>query len=78
MPIVTSGGKPGTISTVKHGDGSIMLRGCLSAAGTGRLVRFDGTMNTEKYREILDEKPAPEHSGPRTGAKVYLLTGQRA
>uniref|UniRef100_A0AAZ3R338 Transposase n=1 Tax=Oncorhynchus tshawytscha TaxID=74940 RepID=A0AAZ3R338_ONCTS len=33
--------KPGTITTVKHGGGSIMLWGCYSAAGTGRLVRLE-------------------------------------
>ena len=33
--------KPGTIPTVKHGGGSIMLSGCFSAAGTGRLVRIE-------------------------------------
>ena len=31
-----------TIPTVKHGGGSIMLWGCFSSAGTGKLVRVDG------------------------------------
>ena len=47
--------KPGTIPTVKHGGGSIMLWGCFSAAGTGSLVRVVGKMKGAKYREILDE-----------------------
>ena len=33
--------KPGTITTVKDDGGSIMLWGCFSAAGTGRLVRIE-------------------------------------
>ena len=47
--------KPATIPTVKHGRGSIMLWGCFSLAGTGRLVRIKAKMNGAKYREILDE-----------------------
>jgi hypothetical protein len=46
--------KPGTIPTVKHDGGSIMLWGCCSAAGTRRLVRIQAKMNGAKYREILN------------------------
>ncbi|KAG2455418.1 TCB1 transposase, partial [Polypterus senegalus] len=44
-----------TIPTVKHGGGSIMLWGCISVAGTGRLVRIKGKMTAAMYRDILDE-----------------------
>uniref|UniRef100_A0AAZ3QWW5 Uncharacterized protein n=1 Tax=Oncorhynchus tshawytscha TaxID=74940 RepID=A0AAZ3QWW5_ONCTS len=47
--------KPGTIPTVKHGGGSIMMWGCFSVAGTERLDRIEGKMNGAKYGEILDE-----------------------
>ena len=47
--------KPDTIPRVKHGGVIILLWGCFSAAGTGRLVRIEAKMNEEKYREILDE-----------------------
>jgi hypothetical protein len=41
---------------VKHGDGSIMLWGCFSLAGTGKLVRIKGMMDGAKYRDILEGK----------------------
>jgi hypothetical protein len=34
----------------KHDGGIIMLWGCFSAAGTGRLVRIERKMNRAKYR----------------------------
>jgi hypothetical protein len=43
-----------SVTTVKHGGGSIMLWGCFSAAGTERLVRIEAKMNRAKHREILD------------------------
>jgi hypothetical protein len=43
--------KSATIPTVKHGGGSILLWGCFSEAGIGRLVRIEAKMNGAKYRD---------------------------
>ena len=43
-----------TIPTMKHGGDSIMLWGCFSVAGTGRIVRIDGTISGAKYRQIFE------------------------
>ena len=69
--------KPGTIPTMKHGGGSIMLWGCFSAEGTGRLVRIEGKMNGAKYKEFLDENLLQSAQDLRLGVKVHLPTGQR-
>lgn len=43
------------VPTVKHGGGSIMVWGCMSAAGTGDVYLCEGRMNSIKYSAMLDE-----------------------
>lgn len=45
------------IPRVKHGGGSIMIRGHFSATGT--LVRAESTMNDTKPVYVVQVKPAP-------------------
>lgn len=44
-----------TRATVKHGGGSVMVWGCMSAAGVGRLHFIDGKMDQFMYLNILKE-----------------------
>lgn len=39
--------------TVKHGGGSLMVWGCMSARGPGLICQVEGRMNQHVYREIL-------------------------
>uniref|UniRef100_A0AAZ3QGG7 Transposase Tc1-like domain-containing protein n=1 Tax=Oncorhynchus tshawytscha TaxID=74940 RepID=A0AAZ3QGG7_ONCTS len=48
-----------TIPSVKHGGGNIILWGCFSAKGTGRLHRIEGRMDGAMYREILANNLLP-------------------
>ncbi|KAK3510621.1 hypothetical protein QTP70_011880 [Hemibagrus guttatus] len=48
-----------TIPTVKHGGGNIMLWGCFSAKGPGRLICVKERMNGAMYCEILRKNLLP-------------------
>uniref|UniRef100_A0A6I8RU66 Transposase n=1 Tax=Xenopus tropicalis TaxID=8364 RepID=A0A6I8RU66_XENTR len=58
-----------TIPTVTYGGGSIMLWGCFSSAGTGKLVRVDGKMDGAKYRAILEENLLESAKNLRLGRR---------
>ncbi len=45
--------------TVKHGGGSVLMWGCMSAAGVRELHFIDGIMNSQMYCSILKEKMLP-------------------
>ncbi len=47
------------LPTVKHGGGSVMVWGCMSAAGTGELQFIEGTMNANMYCDILKQIMIP-------------------
>ena len=38
---------------MKPGGGSLQVWGCISANGVGDLVRINGFLNAEEYRQIL-------------------------
>uniref|UniRef100_A0A8C4T4K4 Transposase Tc1-like domain-containing protein n=1 Tax=Erpetoichthys calabaricus TaxID=27687 RepID=A0A8C4T4K4_ERPCA len=62
-----------TIPTVKHGGGNIMLWGCFSAKGPGRLICVKERMNGAMYRQIFSENllPSARHDNdPKHTARV--------
>lgn len=45
--------------TVKHGGGSIMVWGCMSASGIGKMVVCEGRMDSKKYIEVMETALEP-------------------
>ncbi len=58
------------LATVKHDGGSVMVWGCMSAAGTGELQFIEGTMNDNMYCDILKQSMIP--SLRRLGRRAVL------
>ncbi len=53
------------LPTVKHGGGSVMVWGCMSAAGTVELQLIEGTMNANMYCDILKQSISLRRLGRR-------------
>lgn len=47
------------VPTVKHGGGSIMIWGCMTADGVGEMFVCEGRMNSVKYIEVLETALLP-------------------
>ncbi len=47
------------LPTIKHGGGSVMVWGCMSAAGTEKLLFIEGTINANMYSDILKHSMIP-------------------
>ncbi len=47
------------LPTVKHGGGSVVVWGCMSASGTGELQFIEETMNANLYCDILKQNMIP-------------------
>jgi transposase len=45
-----------TKKVVKHGGGSVMVWGCITAKGIGQLYRIHGRLTAVRYAEILDQE----------------------
>ncbi|KAK3513499.1 hypothetical protein QTP70_015493 [Hemibagrus guttatus] len=41
--------------TVKHGGGSVLVWGCVAAAGPGKLTITESMMNSTLYQKVLEE-----------------------
>ena len=64
------------LPTVKHGGGSIMVWGAISAAGTGDLVKIDGIMDKNVYHNILVKHGVP--SGSRLIGQGFIFQEDKA
>jgi hypothetical protein len=42
--------------SIKHGGGNVMVWGCLTAQGPGRICRIEGMMNAQLYTQILNDE----------------------
>jgi hypothetical protein len=64
-----------TKKQVKHGGGKVMVWGCITPYGVGRLCRIDGLMNSTKYISILQEGYLGTLQDLQAGQQDFILQG---
>lgn len=42
-----------TVPTIKHGGGGVTVWGCFSSRGVGKILKIEGNLTAEKYKNIL-------------------------
>ncbi len=62
------------LPTVKHGGGSVMVWGCMSAVGSGELQFIEGTMNANMYCDILKQSMIPPFRDWAAGQYSSMIT----
>ena len=58
--------------TVKHGGGSVIVWGVISAAGTGPLVRLHGRINGEVYKQIIRQHALPYLRSSSVQSPIFM------
>lgn len=58
--------------SVKHGGGSVMVWGIISAAGTGPLVRLHGNITGEVYKQIIQQHALPYLTSSEVQRPIFM------
>lgn len=59
------------VPTVKHGGGSVMIWGCFGGTVVGDIVKIEGILKKEQYRNILENNAIP--SGLRLLGQTFVF-----
>ena len=62
-----------TVPTVKHGGGSVMVWGCFTSRGVGKLCVLDRIMDRFYYRDILEQNLFPLIDHFKLGQQYHFM-----